>query len=114
MKRLVGFAIFFFILYIIYYDISIGTLPVAKGEPTITENVAEEVEASSEPVEQEIPFQSVEIKAGDTLLSVVEELSQKRTDLSISTIIEDFEEMNPGVKANSLQIGKIYKIPVYQ
>jgi hypothetical protein len=110
MKRMVGFAILFFIIYIIYYDMSIGTLPIVNGEGT-TEQVIEvsATEVQSSP----LPFQTVEIKAGDTLLSITEELNQDRKDISIMTIIKDFEKINPGVEANSLKIGEVYKIPMY-
>ncbi|WP_078545626.1 LysM peptidoglycan-binding domain-containing protein [Litchfieldia alkalitelluris] len=112
MKKMGGFIIFFFILYIIYHDISIGTLPVAKGENNIVEEQA--VEVAAEEVSPSFPYQEVEIKAGDTLLSLVESLNDgNSSNRSISSIINDFEELNPGVKANSLKIGQVYKIPTY-
>lgn len=93
----------------------IGTLPhptkiASENIPAVAE-IKEEVESTQQDVS--IPFQSKEVKAGDTVLSVVEELNTSKTTVSILTIIKDFEELNPSVKADSLQIGKVYKFPLY-
>ena len=120
MKRLFGFAIIIFVLYIIYYDTSIGTLPTVSGQETqeivkadSTDEVVEEDDGAFKEDDTN-PFQELEVSAGDTVLSIVEEISPITHTLSISDIIVDFEELNPGEKANSLQIGKRYKFPLYE
>jgi hypothetical protein len=105
------------------YHTSIGTLPTVSGqEPKDSVKAdstggVEEVEIDEQsPNESKNinPFQELEVSAGDTLLSIVEEISANTHTLSISEIIVDFEELNPGEKANSLQIGKKYKFPLYE
>ncbi|MFT4412647.1 hypothetical protein ACLM5H_02195 [Fredinandcohnia humi] len=106
MKKFGVFLAILFILYIIYYDVKFGTLPVAKSE-TI---VHEEDVTNQYPT---MPYQTVEVKAGDTVLSIVEALNKDKPLSSIETIIKDFETLNPKVKANLLQIGKAYHFPLY-
>ena len=120
MKRLFGFLVLIFVLYIIYYDTNIGTLPTVSGHETQevvkADHTAEAVETDSVTSNQEktTPFQELEVSAGDTVLSLVEEISSDIPSLSISDIIVDFEKLNPGEKANSLHIGKRYKFPIYE
>ena len=119
MKRLFGFLVLIFVLYIIYYDTNIGTLPTVSGQETQeivkadSSTVVETVDIAAKK-EEITPFQEVEVSAGDTLLSLVEEISSDIPSLSISDIIVDFEKLNPGEKANSLHIGKRYKFPIYE
>ncbi len=106
MKKFIGVLLALFLLYIVYHDVTQGTLASMKEQPVAA---AEQV---SKPVEkQTIPFKSVKIKAGDTVLSLTESLSS--VNVSIEKIITDFERLNPKATANSIIIGKEYKIPVY-
>ncbi|QOR65544.1 hypothetical protein IM538_17280 [Cytobacillus suaedae] len=106
MKKFIGVLLALFLLYIVYHDVTQGTLPSMKEQPVAA---AEQV---SQPVEsQKIPFQTVTIKAGDTVLSLTESLSN--VNVSIEKIIADFENLNPKATANSIIIGREYKIPVY-
>ncbi|WP_453994952.1 hypothetical protein [Bacillus nitroreducens] len=105
MKRFFAFLAIAFILYIIYYDVRIGTLPTTKGEKI------EAVEVIT--TTQNNPFLEVEVKPGDTLLSIVEELNEGKKMSSIESVINDFEMLNPQSEAALLQIGKTYKFPLY-
>ncbi|WP_096224846.1 LysM domain-containing protein [Geobacillus sp. FJAT-46040] len=102
MKKWLLVCIAVLVGYIAYRDLTTGTLP-ASSEPLIAE------EGISSPV-----YKTVKIKAGDTLLSIAEREQQGPLPVSIDTLIRDFEKLNPGTKANALQIGKAYKIPVYK
>ncbi|MEH7236036.1 LysM peptidoglycan-binding domain-containing protein [Bacillus sp. JJ1562] len=105
MKRFFAFLAIIFILFIIYYDVRFGTLPVAKNETIeATEVVA---------ITPSNPFKEITVKAGDTLLSIVEKVNEGKQISSIETVIMDFEELNPDSKAELLQIGKTYKFPLY-
>lgn len=105
MKRLFAFLAIVFIVYIIYYDIRIGTLPTAQDEKIeATEVIAQ---TSND------PYMEVKVKAGDTLLSIVERVNEEKQISSIKSVIKDFEELNPDSKAELLQIGKTYKFPLY-
>ncbi|MFS0861573.1 flagellin hook IN motif-containing protein [Fredinandcohnia sp. 179-A 10B2 NHS] len=106
MKKLFAFLSIIFVLYIIYYDIKIGTLPSVKGE---TIEVLEKV-LEDQPVEPSI---EIKVKAGDTVLSIVEEINKNTKITSIEKVIKDFEELNQNTKADLLQIGKTYQFPLY-
>ncbi|WP_010678136.1 hypothetical protein [Bacillus timonensis] len=105
MKRFFGFLAIVFILYIIYYDVSVGTLPVVKNKTVSAEEVIVKT-----PIH---PYKEMKVTAGDTLLSIVEELNEGKQITSIESVIKDFEELNPKSKAELLQIGKTYKFPLY-
>lgn len=107
MKKLIGVLLAFFLLYIVYHDVTQGTLPSINEQPVsaATQKVSHSVES------QTIPFQKIKIKAGDTVLSLTESFSN--VTVSIEKVIVDFESLNPKATANSIIIGKEYKIPVY-
>ncbi|MCA1031758.1 hypothetical protein LCL95_12055 [Bacillus timonensis] len=109
MKKLIAIVVSMFILFILYYDMSKGTLPVSKAE-TVTSftNKADYVEEIPK-----IQYKTVKIKAGDTVLSIVEELANGSIPVPIQTIVDDFETLNKGVKTHHIQIDKTYKFPIY-
>lgn len=94
------------IVYTAYHDVTKGTL-VHKQAKTVHAQQEKTKGAS-------LPYQIVEIKAGDTLLSLIEQRQKGPLPVPMETLIRDFESLNPGVKATALQIGKSYKIPVYR
>jgi hypothetical protein len=55
----------------------------------------------------------VEVKAGDTVLTIAEKITNKPIPVSITQLIEDFQALNEGTTPEKIQIGKIYKFPVY-
>jgi hypothetical protein len=95
-KKLLFLFTICFILFIVYHDLTKGTLPVTTNLP-----------------KENIPYKIVEVKAGDTLLSIVEKEMNRSLPVSIGHLTKDFQSLNPGVKAESLQIGKKYRIPIY-
>ncbi|WP_153123447.1 LysM peptidoglycan-binding domain-containing protein [Peribacillus tepidiphilus] len=108
MKKLLTFFAFCLMVYVVYYDLSVGTLPAIK--PTIQPVMEASAESNKEDI---IPYIEVKIKAGDTLLSILER-KEGKLRAPIDQILEDFQKLNEGVKPDSLQIGKTYKIPVYK
>ncbi|GAE33436.1 hypothetical protein [Halalkalibacter akibai] len=116
MKRIGTIFIILVILYSVYYDLTIGTLPnglteveVTTIEETETEIVTEEINASV-PFD---PFQEVTVEPGHTVLSIVEHLHEGPIPASIQEIVFDFQELNGGTKPEEIQIGKAYLFPVY-
>lgn len=103
MKKLIRMLVFLSLLYVVYYDVAKGTLPIQTNAPLEVTKTA-----------KHLPYQTVKIKAGDTLVSIVEQQQNGPLPVPIETLIRDFESLNPGVKATALQIGKSYKIPVYR
>lgn len=108
MKKSLAFLMICFVTFIVYYDMTTGTLP---------QNVPTQFKEPSLPVNQsnrksELNYYEVAIKPGDTLLSIIER-EEGSTTQPIETIVTDFQELNEGLKPEQMQIGKTYKIPRY-
>ncbi|MFJ5621391.1 hypothetical protein ACIQD3_01415 [Peribacillus loiseleuriae] len=105
MKKMLLFLSICFTVFIIYYDMTKGTLP--------TKSTVRTIEASSTPVSEiiPIPYKEIKIRAGDSLLSIIKK-QEGTLPLSIESIISDFENLN-GIKPEAMQIGNTYKIPFY-
>ncbi|MGG0204791.1 hypothetical protein [Bacillus mycoides] len=123
MKRL-GVLLFVLVLgYIFYYDIKIGTLPMLssykktsaaqtiKKENTDTkQNKEKETEKEKE---TDTAYKAIEVKTGDTVLSITEAINKKKIP-SIEKVIDDFKQLNKNTSATKVQVGKSYKFPLYQ
>ncbi|WP_409251376.1 hypothetical protein V1502_14660 [Bacillus sp. SCS-153A] len=113
MKRMYIFLLIMIVSYSIYYDLKAGTLP--KIEETAAPVIATETEEPPPAVEEdyEIEHTTVKIKSGDTILSLMEETLDGPLPVSIDQLIEDFESLNDGQSPHDIQVGKVYKLPVY-
>lgn len=100
-KRKVFTLLFLAACWTSYHDLTAGSLP-ASGETHHTGQTAEQAA---------VPFKSVTIQPGDTLLSVAEQLNE--ADIPVSRIISDFKLLNPSVDPNHLRIGETYAFPFY-
>ena len=110
MKRLLLFISFCFTLFIIYFDLTTGTLPASHppapaGEPAVP--------ASQPASAPSAAYKEITMQPGDTLLSIVEK-EKGESNHPIESIISDFQSLNEGLKPENMQIGKTYKIPVYK
>lgn len=105
MKRLFTIFICLLTIYVIYYDLNHGTLNV-KEEPSI------EVQAASSDSANTGYFEH-EVKAGETVLTIMEKETTKTLPVSIDTLIEDFKQLNKGVSPEDIQVGKSYTFPDY-
>jgi hypothetical protein len=104
MKRFLIGCFILLILYVVAYDLKIGTLP--QTTPANAEIQSTSIKT------KDTTYKSYEVTPGDTLISVVEELNQDGK-YSIVTMISDFKSLNPGVNPENIQIGKTYKFPLY-
>jgi Tfp pilus assembly protein FimV len=104
MKKLALLLLILFSSYIIYRDLSIGTLS-PRPETTAT---------TAKPVQSAVPYQTVTVRPGDTLLSIAETAHNGPIPVPIEKLIADFEQLNPGEHAQTLKIGKTYKVPIYR
>lgn len=125
MKRL-GVLLFVLVLgYIFYYDIKIGTLPmlssykktsaaqtIKKENTDIKQNKEKETETEKEK-ETDTAYKAIEVKTGDTVLSITEAINKKKIP-SIEKVIDDFKQLNKNTSATKIQVGKSYKFPLYQ
>lgn len=108
MKKLFVLSFTLLMIYAIYYDLKVGTLP-----HTIIEE--KEVIAEVNPLDDGASFSYFEQKVtpGDTVLSIIEDKMDKSIPISISEVIQDFKKLNSGVKPEEIQIGEKYKFPDY-
>lgn len=60
-----------------------------------------------------LQYVELEVKPGDTLLSLIESQGGYPDDVSIEEMIKDFSALNEGIKPDDMQFGETYKIPVY-
>ncbi|WP_251555047.1 LysM peptidoglycan-binding domain-containing protein [Neobacillus muris] len=109
MKKLLGLIIAILIIYVIYFDLTVGTLGLPAAEKTEA-NAASTVQAKPE---TDIPAFSAKVKPGETVISIVEHQINKPLPVSISTLIEDFKKLNPGESPEKIQIGTTYHFPDY-
>ena len=106
MRRLFGVLITAAILYIIYYDLTDGTLPEQKFEqPPAVETVTEEAP---------MPYFEKKVENGDTVLTIIENQLGKSIPIPISDVVTDFKELNHDLPPQNIQPGKTYKFPNYQ
>lgn len=108
MKRLLMFFSICFILFIIYFDMTTGTLPTSPSSATSVQP-SKPVSKTSAP---SIAYKEVLIKPGDTLLSIMEN-ERGASNKPIEEVISDFQSLNEGLKPENMQIGKTYKVPTY-
>lgn len=107
MKKLFGLILAILIVYVIYIDLTVGTLP-----STNTEKVEAQSADKTEPV-QTFPFFEAKVKPGETVITVVEHNLKKEIPVSITDLIDDFRKLNPGQAPEKIQIGVTYKFPDY-
>ncbi|HWO98001.1 MAG TPA: hypothetical protein VNM45_16995 [Bacillus sp. (in: firmicutes)] len=111
MKKLGFFIIMIFLIYIVQYDIRHGTLAPIKAVPASsqTPDISSQGKGKST-----IPYISVKVKAGDTVLSIIEQLANGSVPVSIDKVITDFKSLNKGISPQNIQLGKTYKFPIYK
>ncbi|EEL68955.1 hypothetical protein bcere0026_40460 [Bacillus mycoides] len=121
MKRL-GVLLFVLVLgYIFYYDIKIGTLPMlssykkTSAAQTIKQENTDTKQNKEKETEKETDtaYKTIEVKTGDTVLSITEAINKKKIP-SIEKVIDDFKQLNKNTSATKIQVGKSYKFPLYQ
>jgi hypothetical protein len=107
MKKIFGFLLAILILYVIYIDLTVGTLPAS-----LTQQVDAKIETE---IKQKVDIPSFEAKVepGETVISIVEHQINKSLPVSINELIEDFRKLNPGETPEKIQIGSTYHFPDY-
>ncbi|MEH7252577.1 MULTISPECIES: hypothetical protein [Bacillaceae] len=107
MKRIFLFVFGLLTIYVIYIDLTAGTLP--KDE---TQTAVKTAVTMSSPKNTLETFEA-EVEPGETLISIVENQIKKPLPVSIDTLIEDFQSLNPGQAPEKIQIGSTYQFPDY-
>ncbi|MDQ1001492.1 hypothetical protein QFZ28_001892 [Neobacillus niacini] len=107
MKRFFLFLFGLLTIYVIYIDLTAGTLPqdeTQKPEQTVATMIN---------VESSVDSFEAEVEPGETLISIVENHIKKPLPVSIDELIEDFQSLNPGLSPEKIQIGSTYEFPDY-
>ncbi|MFS0655299.1 LysM peptidoglycan-binding domain-containing protein [Bacillus sp. 179-C3.3 HS] len=99
MRRIIFLLVSLFVLFIIFFDLKYGTIPHQAGHAVPANAIQTSVDTS---------YKTVTVKKGETVVSIVQ------TNQPLEEVIEDFEALNKGVKANEIQAGSTYKFPVYE
>lgn len=106
MKKLFGLLFAILIIYVIYIDLTVGTLP------TTTQKVEAETKNTSQSVTG-LPSFAAKVEPGETVISIVEHQIKKALPVSIDDLIHDFRTLNPGKTPEKIQIGSTYQFPDY-
>ncbi|PLT34690.1 LysM peptidoglycan-binding domain-containing protein [Bacillus sp. V5-8f] len=107
MKRLLIFLATSFLGFIVYFDLTTGTLP-----STAILTVEKTIDYPQHSAKTFMPYKEITIEPGDTLLSIVER-EEGSLEVSIENVIADFQKLNNGLKPEDMLIGEKYKIPLY-
>jgi hypothetical protein len=107
-KKLFGFLLAVLIIYVIYIDLTVGTLP-----SSITQQVDAKIETQNTQLKTDIPAFEAKVEPGETVISIVEHQLDKSLPVSIQDLIEDFRKLNPGESPEKIQIGSTYHFPDY-
>lgn len=114
MKRFLGLVAFIIVVYVVYFDLTTGTLPVTTKAITGEETKKiDEVESSNNDL-SELAYFEKEVKSGETVLSIIEGHLNAGTPVSIQEVVNDFKRLNKGLEPEKIQKGKTYKFPNYQ
>lgn len=113
MKRLGGVLLLLVLGYVLYYDMTIGTLPLLHTYSKTKETSAKVANEKQKENTSRAKFKVIEIKTGDTVLSITEEINKKKIP-SIEKVVTDFKDLNQDKSPAKLQVGKTYKFPLYQ
>ncbi|CAH2715412.1 hypothetical protein BACCIP111895_02596 [Neobacillus rhizosphaerae] len=108
MKKILGFLLTVLVIYVIYFDLTIGTLPTASTQQQVDANV----ETTGKP-KIDIPSFDAKVKPGETVISIVEHKINKPLPVSIADLIVDFRKLNPGQTPEKIHIGSTYHFPDY-
>lgn len=111
MKRLGALLLLLVLSYVFYYDIKIGTLPMLSSYKKTT--AAQTIPTAKTETDTQKPYKKIEVKTGDTVLSITEAINEKKVP-SIEKVIDDFKQLNTNTSATKIQIGKSYKFPLYE
>ncbi|MBM7660822.1 biopolymer transport protein ExbD [Bacillus mesophilus] len=109
MKKLLVLFLIVLVTYSIYYDLSKGTLPNVNVSAAVSSK--ENVKNTSTQENKE--YIKIKVKAGDTVLSLVEQQLNGALPVEISEVVQDFKKLNKGLAPEKIQIGKEYKVPLY-
>ncbi|OCA92537.1 LysM peptidoglycan-binding domain-containing protein [Pseudobacillus wudalianchiensis] len=81
--------------------------------PRIEESEKKAVKAESKSLPS-APYEEIEVKAGDTVLSILASLHGGQLPADLETAVSDFQKLNNGVSPDNIRLGERYKFPLYE
>ncbi|WP_077213989.1 hypothetical protein [Bacillus dakarensis] len=114
MKRFLGLVAFIIVVYVIYFDLTTGTLPVTTKAIAEEEIKKTEEAVKSDNDNLDLAYFEKEVKNGDTVLSIIESHLNDAVPVPIQDAVVDFKKLNNGLAPEKIQRGKTYKFPNYQ
>jgi cytoskeletal protein RodZ len=112
MKKLFGLLLSVLIIYVIYFDLTVGTLPTSAPQH-VDAQVENTTKVNNNKPNTDIPAFEAKVKPGDTVISIVEKELDKSLPVSITELIEDFKKLNKGKSPEKIQSGSTYVFPDY-
>ncbi|WP_049663197.1 LysM peptidoglycan-binding domain-containing protein [Bacillus sp. FJAT-27231] len=94
----------------LWNDFTNGSLPRIDR---IEENEKKAVKAESKSLPS-APYEEIEVKAGDTVLSILASLHGGQLPADLETAMADFQKLNNGVSPDNIRLGARYKFPLYE
>ncbi|WP_051353124.1 hypothetical protein [Thalassobacillus devorans] len=117
MKKTGLFILIILLLASLYKDLTIGTT-INRSDSNDKLNTTEippppkaEIIESPLRYNQKVP---VKVKAGDTVLSIMEQLHNGEYYHPMKDMLDDFQQLNPGIDPSKLKIDKVYYFPLYE
>ena len=107
MKKLFGILFTILVIYVIYLDLTVGTLAPPTSQRVDSKPVSIVKHQTS------MPSFEAKVKPGETVISIVEHRLEKPLPVAITDLIEDFKKLNPGHNPEKIQIGATYQFPDY-
>ncbi|WP_203361738.1 hypothetical protein [Bacillus sp. REN10] len=107
MKNFLFLVILLLVVAGVWHDLTRGSLP-QKETAVIHETDSAPASHTS------IASQTVKVKRGDTVLSILEEIHHGQLPVDISQAVNDFNRLNKGMTPEEVQIGQSYQFPVYE
>jgi TATA-binding protein-associated factor Taf7 len=118
--KIIGIIFLFLFIKSIIHDLSVGTATEIstpnneqkQEKEEMNQDVKDQTNTDTQEDENH-PFKTVsyKVKAGETVLSIAEELNE--LTISIQQLIEDFEQLNPSTNPHQIRIDETYLFPVY-
>ncbi|KGP90519.1 hypothetical protein N780_05095 [Pontibacillus chungwhensis BH030062] len=117
LKRMLFIVTMILFFVSIGHDLTTGTFPkelVSKAEDQEAQENQESTKSSDPSIEQE-RFRVIEhrVKAGDTVLSIMEKINKDGPPVTIEQMLADFESINKGQDPNTIKMNEIYLFPYY-
>lgn len=124
-KRVSMFVIILLFLISLGRDLTVGTFPIEKTTSTLANaesaKQAPTVKRTSQPMYS--PSENVtkryqrvqhKVTAGETVLSIMENLNKGGPPVTIQQMLSDFEVLNPNVNPHQIKTNQTYTFPKYQ